>query len=55
MSNPVSRLNAAQQGCYAIERELAGGGVATGGDAGNDPEALVAGLQRLGQGKAVEA
>ena len=55
MSDPVARLNAALEGRYTIERELGEGGMATGGDAGNGPEALAAGLQRLGQGKAVEA
>ena len=29
MSNPVARLNAALEGCYAIERELGEGGMAT--------------------------
>ena len=30
MSDPVARLNAALEGCYAIERELGEGGVAQG-------------------------
>ncbi len=29
MSDPVARLNAALEGCYAIERELGEGGMAT--------------------------
>ncbi len=55
MADAITRLNTALEGRYAIERELGEGGMATGGDAGNGREALAAGLQRLGQGKAVEA
>ncbi|MFB3113319.1 MAG: hypothetical protein ACE10G_14905 [Gemmatimonadales bacterium] len=29
MTDPVTRLNAALEGCYAIERELGEGGMAT--------------------------
>ena len=29
MSDPISRLNAALEGCYRIERELGEGGMAT--------------------------
>ena len=30
MSDPISLLNAALEGCYSIERELGEGGMATG-------------------------